>query len=384
MTHPSARRSLGPVDRLIANPAAFDHNEEADAQFLAAMQDNFRRHYRESHTYSTWCDLAGVQPRQIKTYEDIFKVPYIFVTNFKRRRFITGDEGRIKLVLTSSGTAGEKSAIYLDARTLSRITKIVHNIYADFGMVDYETPTNYLAFTYDPRVAKDLGTAFSDKLLTGLTKVGSVHYAILWDKAMGAFELDRQRCLKALERFAASDRPVRLLGFPALIHDVLDEFCEVQGRRFNFGPNSWVITGGGWKNKADQEIPKQQFREKVGEWLGIPPSNVRDLYGMVEHGVPYCECEYGEMHVPIYSRVAVRDPATLQILGDGEPGLFHMLTPYLNSFPALSLLTSDVGKLHPSCRCGRNAPRLEVIGRGGVTRHKGCAIAALDVLGVEA
>jgi phenylacetate-coenzyme A ligase PaaK-like adenylate-forming protein len=372
--------STGPVDRLIANPAAFEHGAEADGQFLAAMQDNFRRHYRECHAYSVYCDLAGIQPRQIRTYPDVFRIPYIFVTNFKRRKLVTGDEGRIKLVLTSSGTAGEKSAIYLDARSLSRITRIVHNIYAALGMVDYETATNYLAFTYDPRVAKDLGTAFSDKLLTGLTKVGLVHYAIVFDRKRQAFELDRARCWKALERFAREDRPLRILGFPALIWEVLEEYCEREGRRFRFGPSSYLITGGGWKNKADQEIPKQHFREKVGEWLGIPPSNVRDLYGMVEHGVPYCECEHGEMHVPIYSRVAVRDPATLRILDWGETGVFHMLTPYLNSFPALSLLTSDVGRLHPTCRCGRNAPRLEIVGRGGVTRQKGCAIAALDVL----
>lgn len=371
---------MGPVDRLVANTAAFDHTPEADVEFLDAMRDNFKRHYRECQAYAAWCDLSGVQPRQIRAYDDIFRIPHVFVTNFKRRKFVTGDEGRIKLVLTSSGTAGEKSAIYLDARSLSRITKIVHNIYAAFGMVDYETPTNYLAFTYDPRIAKDLGTAFSDKLLTGLTRVGSVHYAIRFERKTQSFELDRARCVKALERFAAEGRPFRILGFPALIHEVLEEACVREGRRFSFGSDSYVITGGGWKDKSDQEIPKARFRQNLGDWLGIPPSNVRDLYGMVEHGVPYCECEHGEMHVPIYSRVVVRDPATMQTLGPGETGLFQMLTPYLNSFPALSLLTSDVGRLHASCPCGRNAPRLEVLGRGGITRHKGCAIAALDVL----
>jgi len=372
---------MGPVDRLIANPQAFDHTPEADEQFLAAMRDNFRRHYRECHPYARWCDMMGVQPGQIKTYDDVFRIPHIFVTNFKKRKFVTGDENQVKLVLTSSGTAGEKSAIYLDRKSLSRITKIVHSIYAAFDMVDYDTATNYLAFTYDPRVAKDLGTAFSDKLLTGLTKVAAVHYAIIFDRKTQAFELDRRRCVKALERFAADGRPFRMLGFPALIWEVLEEACEREGRRFSFGESSYVIIGGGWKNKADQEIPKEHFRRKVGEWLGIPSANVRDLYGMVEHGVPYCECEHGEMHVPIYSRVAVRDPATLRLLEPGQVGLFQMLTPYLHSFPALSLLTSDVGRLHHACRCGRNAPRLEILGRGGITRHKGCAIAALDVIG---
>lgn len=361
------------VDALIAAPA-FAHGSASDALFLEAMRENFRHHYEGCADYARWCGLAGFAPQDVRAYGDVFRIPYVYVANFKRRKFVTGDESRVALTLTSSGTAGEKSAIYLDRKSLARITKIVHHIYGAFGMTDRAARTNYLCFTYDPRVAKDLGTAFSDKLLTGLTAVGKVHYAIRWDGS--DFSLDRPSCWKALDRYAREDRPVRVVGFPAFIWEVMRE----NRRRYDFGPNSYVITGGGWKGLADREIPKPEFRRRVGEWLGIPPSNVRDLYGMVEHGVPYCECEHGEMHVPVYSRVAVRDPGTLQILPDGETGIFHFLTPYLNSFPAISLLTSDVGRLHASCPCGRNAPRLELLGRGGVTKHKGCAIAALEVL----
>lgn len=361
---------MNPIDTLIQDPAAFDHDAERDAAFLRAMQATFRHHYEGCADYRRWCDRVGTTPSDVRAYTD---VPHVFVTNYKRRRFITGDESRIALTLTSSGTGGEKSAIYLDRETLRRITRIVHNIYGAFGMTD-RVSTNYLCFTYDPRVAKDLGTAFSDKLLTGLTKVGRVHYAIRWNGS--EFALDRPAVWRALERFSRDGRPLRVLGFPALLWDLMHE----RPRRFAFGEGSYVITGGGWKGMADKEIPKPLFREKVADWLGIPVANVRDLYGMVEHGVPYCECEHGNMHVPIYSRVVVRDPVTLKAKDWGEPGLFHMYTPYLSSFPAPSLLTSDVGRLLPDCPCGRSAPRLEVLGRGGVTKHKGCAITALEVL----
>jgi len=89
------------------------------------------------------------------------------------------------------------------------------------------------------------------------------------------------------------------------------------------------------------------------------------------------------MHVPIHSRVLVRDPGTLELLSPGQTGLFHMLTPYLSSFPALSLLTTDVGHLESGCLCGRSTPVIVLEGRGGVTRHKGCALAALDILSPE-
>lgn len=368
------------VDRLIGMREAFDHGPQADQAFLEAMQANFRRHVDHCADFGRYCRMVGVMPDDIHDHEDVFRIPHVFVANFKRRTFITGSRDDIHLTLTSSGTGGEKSAIHLDRPSLARITSIVHHIYDAFGMVDRTTPTNYLAFTYDPRVARDLGTAFSDKLLTGLTRVGRVHYAIRWDAARSEFRLDREKCWQALERFAREDRPIRLLGFPAMIHDVLGQYARATGKRFQFGERSYLITGGGWKNLADQEIPKSEFRRLVSEWLGIPEANIRDLYGMVEHGVPYCECEHFHMHVPIYSRVVVRSPITLERLPLGEVGLFHMLTPYLNSFPALSLLTSDVGRLYADCPCGRPSPWLELMGRGGVTRHKGCAIAALDVL----
>ncbi|MBM3460844.1 MAG: AMP-binding protein [Armatimonadetes bacterium] len=369
---------MSAVDRLIAESAAFDHGPRADQLFFEAMRENYRHHYRGCPDYARYCDLFDFKPGEVCSYQDVFRIPHVFVANFKRRKFVTGDESRIALTLTSSGTAGEKSAIYLDRRSLRRITDIVHHIYAAFDMRCPEEETNYLAFTYDPRVAKDLGTAFSDKLLTGLTRVGKVHYAIRWID--GEFKLDRAAVWRALERFAREKEPLRVLGFPALIWEVFEEFRLERGRTFDFGPRSYVITGGGWKNKADKEIPKSAFRAGVATFLGMPASNVRDLYGMVEHGVPYCECEHNFMHVPIYSRVVARDPGTLRILPPGEAGVLHMLTPYLNSFPALSLLTSDVGRLHADCPCGRRAPRLELLGRGGITRQRGCAIAALDVL----
>ena len=114
------------------------------------------------------------------------------------------------------------------------------------------------------------------------------------------------------------------------------------------------------------------------KWL-LTPQNVRDLYGMVEHGVPYCECEKWRMHIPNYSRVLVRDPITLEVLPPGQAGLLQFLTPYHHSFPAVSLLTTDRGVVHPECRCGRKSPTLTLLGRAGVTKHKGCAIAALKI-----
>ncbi|MGV8123899.1 MAG: acyl-protein synthetase [Candidatus Xenobiia bacterium LiM19] len=368
------------VDTLIECRDAFLFSEERDNLFFNAMKTAFSYHFRNCEPFRRLCHFKGVTPESLKCYQDIFAIPWLFVTVLKERSFVSVAPEKVHLVLTSSGTTGTRSAISLDRRSLRRIRKIVRNIYASFGMASKDEKVNYLLFTYDPRVAKDLGTAYSDRLLTGLTKVNKIYYAIQFDRLKGEFALNRKGCCDALERFSQAGLPMRIVGFPSFLYDVLSEYMKKRRIPFSFGERSFVIIGGGWKTLGDREVPKEQFRREVSEWLGIPASHIRDLLGMVEHGVPYCECEKGNFHVPIYSRAAVRHPLTLEILPFGEKGIFHFLTPYHSSYPAISLLTTDVGKLHEGCACGRKGPWLELLGRGGVRKHRGCAIAALDIL----
>lgn len=365
------------VDALIDDPRAFDFTPEADMMFLHAMQEAWTRHYSACREYRNMCDQMGYNLNRLQKPGDVADIPWLFVPVLKRYTVVSSPPEDIELTLTSSGTSGEKSAIYLDHVTLERIRKIVFNIYRAFDMVRTE-PTNYLCFTYDPEIAADVGTAWSDKLLTGLATPSEVFYAI--QQVDGEWQLNTEACYQALERFRTDGRPLRILGFPSFTYEVIGEYVRKTGRTFNFGPNSYIITGGGWKTLADREIPREEFKRLVGEWLGMPPHNVRDLYGMVEHGVPYCECEAGRLHVPIYSRAYARDPGTLKVLPYGERGLLHFVTPYLHSFPAISLLTTDLGRIDINCPCGRSAPTVKVEGRAGQWPHRGCALAALDIL----
>ncbi len=371
------RTNRGATDQLIGGKRGLLVTNRDRAVFLRAMKEAFAHHYLGSQGFRALCHRRGFLPQDLRRQEQLPEIPYFFVTVLKYHRFLSVPEDRIRLTLTSSGTSGQKSAIYLDGKTLTRINRIVRHIYGDLGMVNRRR-TSYLCFTYDPKVADDLGTAFSDELLTGLTRVHHVCYAIRWNG--NDWYVDHETVAESLERYQQAGKPLRVLGFPAHAWEVLGQLVEQRGRPYSFGPLSYVITGGGWKTYSGEEIPKPLFRQKLGEWLGIPPQNVRDLYGMVEHGVPYCECEYGRMHVPRYSQVYVRDPETLELLPDGEKGIFQFLTPYLHSFPAISLLNTDVGHLEPDCPCQRRSKVLVLAGRGGVTKHKGCAIAALEVL----
>lgn len=357
---------------LDSNP--FEFSEVSRTLFLNSFKENALHHY-EKHTFTRrlW-DKLGFHPSSIKTEDDLSKVPGTMVHLFKEHELRTAPKEELVLTLTSSGTGGQKSQQFLDQRSLDNVKKLALTIHQTLGMAS-DKEYNYLCFTYDPKIANDLGTAFTDELLTNFTGKKEVYYAIQWQEDKQDFALNEEGVVETLKRFAASGVSTRILGFPALLFEVI----EKHNIKLNLGPDSWLQTGGGWKAKADKEIPKKEFRKFIEERLGIPQKNQRDLFGMVEHGIPYVDCELGNLHIPNYARVYVRSPHDLSLRSKGERGLLHFLCSYNFSYPAPSLLTTDYGRVG-ECSCGIKGDILILEGRAGVSKHKGCALKALELL----
>ena len=356
---------------------AFAHSRENDRLFDQAMNEALRWHAARCPDYRAFLEVCGLTDftRDYAPEE----IPPLLVTIFKEFRLASVPESQVKIELTSSGTGGRKSAIILDHRSYRRIMKILNNIFDSLGMVNHQQKVNYLCFTYDPKVAGNVGTAFSDKGLTGLTGKRSVYYAIKWKESIGDFEFDLDSTLKKLIAFGKRPEPVRILGFPAYLWQVCNRLEEA-GITLDLGKDSYIITGGGWKMHKDQEVSKDFFKDRVERVLGMPRENLRDLFGMVEHGIPYVDCEAGRLHVPIYARALTVDPETFKPVGDGKEGLLYLMTPYLSSYPSISLLTTDRAIIEGNCPCGRPGKTFRIVGRAGLNKHKGCAMTALDLL----
>ncbi len=352
----------------------FSFSESHKNLFLHSFKENLKFHL-ENHAFTKrYFGLKKFDLKNLDSEDSLAKVPAMMVHLFKEHEFISVPMSEIVLTLTSSGTGGLKSKQFLDEISLNNVKKLAYEVYRSLGITSEKT-FNYLCFTYDPNIAKDLGTAFTDELLTGFTKKSEVYYAIQWDEEKKEFFLNESGVLETLERFSKSEYPTRILGFPALLFELI----EKHQIHLDLGKESWLLTGGGWKNKADKEIPKLEFRHFIENKLGIPKENQRDLFGMVEHGIPYVDCKKGNLHIPNYSRVFIRDPQTLEVLPHGEVGLLHFLCSYNFSYPAPSLLTNDYGRLG-KCDCGLEGDVLILEGRAGVLKHKGCAIKALEVI----
>ena len=372
-------KSRADVDVFFETPA-FKYSPATSKAFCAAMRSALVFQAARAPVLKALYRSEGFSPASVKTERDIANIPFLFVSALKERDLTTLPYSKIVLELKSSGTSGQRSRMQLDKGSLMRVRRMAWKVFEGLGLTDLERAHDYICFTYDPEVAKDLGTAWTDKLLAGFTKQGEIFYTFRWSKAKNDFYFDIEGAVSAMKKFEASQGLVRLVGFPAFALKLTEEFKKRYGRCPRLNPGSSVVTGGGWKTLADEALDKKIYRKVLADNLGLPVENVRDLFGMVEHGVPYVDCRLGNFHVPNYGRVIVRHPGTLEPLGYDKPGLLQFLTPYLTSYPSLSVLSSDFGLLRARCACGLSGPVLELRGRAGVTKLKGCAISAAAML----
>ena len=89
--------------------------------------------------------------------------------------------------------------------------------------------------------------------------------------------------------------------------------------------------------------------------------------------------------MPVYSRVIVRRPDTLEPAADGEAGLLSFVTPMMTGMPLLSIMTDDLavmGRPAPgdACPCGCSTPWFDLLGRAGARQIVTCAAGAAERL----
>lgn len=324
-----------------------------------------------AHLYRT----QRFDPASIRSEADLARLPMLGVSAMKRFLITSLPHESAALKLTSSGTRGQKTQIWFDAPSLERCQAMLQSQWRQEGLASTR-PTNYLMFVYDPEQAKDLGIAFSDKNQQRFAPVHRSEYTIKKDAA-GVWAFGADEAVKTLRSYVQEAKPVRLFGMPSFIYELLGNIQEP----IVLPAGSWMVTGGGWKAAEDKTVSRARFRELAAERLGLPLENIRDGYGMAEHCAPYLECRAHRFHVPAFCRVLARDPVTLAPLNPGRVGLLELITPFNAMMPNLAILTTDMGELDAqSCPCGYNSPTFTLAGRGGLAKHKGCALSAGDIV----
>jgi phenylacetate-coenzyme A ligase PaaK-like adenylate-forming protein len=356
---------------------AFDAGERADARFLAASRDACAYHMERCEIFRSLCRQVDFAPGQLRDMSDLPRIPWLMVNVFKRYHLTSVPESEIVATFTSSGTTGQASHIAWDRGSMERQDAMRSAIMAGMGLVS-NRPVNYLIFAYAPDIAGAKGAAHAQSRYASFAPAAESFYAIHADER-GEPAFDAAECINRLSSFAETGLPLRIIGFPAFAWRVLGEM-ERRDVRLRFPDDSLFILAGGWKGAQNEAVPKDVFAGFAAARLNISAARIRDVYGFVEHGVPYMTCEAGRFHVPVYARAFVRRPGTLELLPNGARGLLHVISPYNLAQPSLAVLSTDYVILGDGCPCGRMTSTMEIAGRAGVAKHQGCAITAAELL----
>ena len=365
--------------RLIEAEEIYDHKGTSD-WFLQAMRDCVAHHMKNNAFFQKLMAERSLTAEDIRTEADLQRIPPIHANFFKLYESLSVSREEIVEHVTSSGTSGQKSQMFFDQDSWDFGNRMVRNEFRYFGFLS-EEPTNYLLFTYEPAPSSSaLGTAKTDQGLLAYAPAQETFFALRYTGA--GHEFDVFGTIAKLQAYEKQGLPVRIFGFPSFLYFTLRQMKDLGIGPLRLNKKSMTMLGGGWKGHADKQIGKQELYALAEELLGIPEENCRDGYGSTEHSVPYFECPRHHFHIPIYSRMLIRDVETLAPLPYGEAGFANFITPHLLSVPAVSVLMGDMAVLHEGakCGCGIEAPYMEILGRAGTSQAKSCAITASELL----
>lgn len=365
-------------NRLFFNRKLYDL-ENTDALFVRAMLENVRHHQLHCAEYAEILSRRNFSPDGVQTIGDLYKIPPIPTLFLKNHTLCTAPMDRLILKSTTSGTSGKVSVMGLDRTSAWRGLGMVIGTFFTHRLVS-PRPANYIVLGYQPAKRNQIGAVKTAYATTFAAPAMHREYAL---KDTGTeYKLNIDGIKNALIRYEKSGFPVRFMGFPAYFLFLLHELEEF-GIRLKLHPKSLVILAGGWKQFYTERVDKPTLYALAEKTLGIGEDRIREFFGAVEHPIAYFDCPNHHFHVPVYSRVIIRDTG-LRPVGYGEPGLLNLLTPMMTSMPFTSVLTDDLAVLHPGreCGCGNGSPYFEVLGRVGLADIKTCAAGASELLGV--
>lgn len=354
----------------------------SDGAFLRACRDNCAYHIKNCPGYAAICAAQGFSPDMLRTVEDLAKIPVLPTLFFKRNALFSMPEWRMAMKVTSSGTSGSFSRIGFDWGSILAEAPMVVRLGLCHHLAS-PVPAHCVVLGYKPDKSNRTGVTRTMFGLTFFSPPLSRTYAL--NLIDGAYAPDLDAVAKALDRFSRSQFPTRIVGFPSYLWFGLKRMEEL-GLKVQLPKGSRIILAGGWKQHYAQQVDKRTLYQLAEQVLGIPEENVNELFGAVEHPIFYNACPRHHFHIPIYGRVIIRDPDTLESLPVGEVGLINLISPLMTATPTLSVMTDDLGYLTPgeACGCGIKSPYLTILGRVGMAGIQTCAAGAAELLGGDA
>jgi hypothetical protein len=399
--------------------------KEAYEMQLKSIKYTFLHQYSNNKFYKNFCKERNFSPDDIKTLDDLEKIPLIPDSFFKDYptgkdfalwlgNIFTGSLPRIVIkesnptydevinafnsagmtVSYSSGTSGRHTFIPRDQRTFfiseyAAAKSVISMIYPlwDYSMHGYllmpnpkktnvyagKVCTIYFDAIQDVRVAIDRDIT-TELIQMTMTDQKGVKRKIVKYFAKRESEKMIDEIIRWLTSHEKTNEKIALVGAPFILSFVMKKL-QKDGRGFDFSERGGVATGGGWKAYEGVRVPVSEFRKQVEKVLGIPEKYCVDIYGMVEGNGWMVHCPEGHyLHSPYsYYKPLVLD-SEYKPVGYGEWGRFAFLDAAAFSYPGFVMSGDKVRMLEHCPVCDRPGPVLEPeIKRASGEEIRGCA-----------
>jgi hypothetical protein len=326
-----------PIQKLAQLDEPFRFSAERNNLFFESMRKSFIYHYENNKVYKKLCYLEGFSPRLFLDYDDIFHIPHIFApTSFKIPQ--TCPEPQMT------------QDTQIDFRR-----KVTADVFKDLGILKPESRTNFMFLDAHEESSAMLKLVAGERSFSEpeVEKHNNIfHISFTNENSNTAPEKIADIIIESV----SSNIPVVISGSKKTLHQYCTDFPQ---QKFVLPEESFIITLFDKNNKIEKT--DEEFKKILSGKFSLSPENIRYFVDFPEHGVPYCQCEAGRFHLPVYSRVAARNPETLRTLTDGITGILHFYSPFPINLPLLSFLTPHTGFTEKNCVCGRNAPYVEFV-----------------------
>ena len=294
-------------------------------------------------------------------FDTVADLPWLPVRLFKQHELRSIGADEVFKVLTSSGTTGDVSRIYLDkAAAATQTRQLGATLQTVLG------PHRLPMLLVDSKgILKDR-TSFSARGagVLGMATFGRSHVWALDEE--GEPDLDSVRAFLA----AHGGSPFLVFGFTYLVWLHLYEVAREHGLDLS---NGILIHSGGWKKLVDQAVSPEEFRRRLSDGTGL--TRMHNFYGMVEQiGTIFLEGPSGgSLYCPDFADVVIRDPETWAEQPTGKPGLIEVVSTLPTSYPGHVLLTEDLGVVHGVDDGDWPGKRFSVLGRLPRAEARGCS-----------
>lgn len=285
-------------------------NIKTNKEFNKEALNLFRKQSVECKPYCDYLSHIGVDPKSIKSVEEI---PFMPIEFFKTHR-LYGGVGEPEMIFTSSSTTGQTPSKHYLAY-LSDYEVVFRRAFSLF----YHSPAKWSFYALLPSYLERKGSSLI-YMMDDFIKSGG-----------GGFYLyDHQKLINDIRK---DPKPKILFGVTYALLDLVNEKLPKLS-------NFVVMETGGMKGQRE-ELPKEEIHKILSEGFDVP--TIHSEYGMAELTSQAYSYGGGEFMTPPWMKILVRDiNDPLKILSEGKSGGINIID-LANKYSCAFIQTEDIG-----------------------------------------